>query len=98
MRLARLDFKSNGGCQGAVQGELSIRINATDMIAGFPARQVRRLMRETLGREISVPWVMHTLQCAEPVAERVLAELERKDLVQHVGGHLEPSLRGSALA
>jgi hypothetical protein len=68
------------------------------MIAGFPAVQIRRLMRETVGRSISLRWIREVLQCSEPTADGVLADLQREGLVVSVEDHLEPSLKGSALA
>jgi predicted nucleotidyltransferase len=68
------------------------------MIAGFPAVQIRRLMRETVGRPITLRWVREVLQCSDATANSVLNDLQREDQVVAVNGHLEPSLKGSALA
>lgn len=75
-----------------------MRIESRQMIAGFPAVQIRRLMRETVGRSISLRWISEVLQCSEPTASRVLVDLRREGLVVSVAGHFEPSLKGSALA
>ena len=45
-----------------------MRIESMQMIAGFPAVQIRRLMRETVGRSISLRWISEVLQCSEPTA------------------------------
>jgi hypothetical protein len=75
-----------------------MRIESRQMIAGFPAVQIRRLMRETVGRSISLRWIREVLQCSEQTASRVLVDLQREGLVVSVEDHLEPSLKGSALA
>lgn len=75
-----------------------MRIEAGQMIAGFPAVQIRQLMRETVGRPITLRWVREVLQCSDATANTVLGDLQREDLVVAVNGHLEPSLKGSALA
>jgi predicted nucleotidyltransferase len=75
-----------------------MRIEPGQMIAGFPAVQIRQLMRETVGRPITLRWVREVLQCADATANSVLDDLQREGLVVAVNGHLEPSLKGSALA
>jgi hypothetical protein len=75
-----------------------MRIESRQMIAGFPAVQIRRLMRETAGRSISLRWIREVLQCSEPTANRVLVDLRREGLVVSVEDHFEPSLNGCALA
>jgi len=75
-----------------------MRIEAGQMIAGFPAIQVRRLMRETVGRSISLRCVEEVLQCSHSTAARVLVDLQHEGLVIQVEDHLEPSMKGSALA
>ncbi len=51
-----------------------------------------------LGRHISLRWAKEVLSCSEPIASRVLADLERKGFITTINGHFEPSLQGSALA
>lgn len=75
-----------------------MRIDANQTIAGFPAVKIRQLMRETVGRPIALRWVEEVLDCPKPIADRVLADLQREGLITSVDGHLEPSLKGSALA
>ena len=75
-----------------------MRIESRQMIARFPAVQIRRLMRETVGRSISLRWIREVLQCSESTAATVLVDLQREGLVVQVEDHLEPSLKGSALA
>ena len=75
-----------------------MRIEPGQMIAGFPAVQIRQLMRETVGRPITLRWVREVLQCSDATANGVLDDLQREGLVVAVNGHLEPSLKGSALA
>jgi hypothetical protein len=89
-------FLADGGNGPIEKG--AMRIEADQMIAGFPAVAVRQLMRETIGRQISVRWVTEVLKCSEPMANRVLSNLQREGFVTSVAGHLEPSLKGSTLA
>jgi hypothetical protein len=67
-------------------------------IAGFPAVQIRRLMRETVGRTISLRCVREAFQCSESTAASVLVDLQCEGLVVQVQDHLEPSMKGSAIA
>lgn len=75
-----------------------MRIESSQTIAGYPARLVRQLMRETLGRPITERWVSEVLGCSREAAPQVLAALQREGWVTLVGDHVEPSLKGSALA
>lgn len=75
-----------------------MRIESRQIIAGFPAVQIRRLMRETVGRSISLRCVREVLQCSEATAARVLLDLKREGLVVQIEDHLEPSMKGSAIA
>src|ERR1039457_7489314 len=75
-----------------------MRIESRQTIDGFPAVQIRRLMRETVGRSISLRWISEVLQCSEATASRVLGVLRREGLVVSVAAHFEPSLKGSTLA
>lgn len=75
-----------------------MRIDKGQCIAGFPADKIRELMRETLGRAITTRSVSEALGCSHDDAPGVLAELERQGWVWRVRDHLEPSLKGSALA
>jgi DNA-binding IclR family transcriptional regulator len=75
-----------------------MRIESKQTIAGFPAVQIRRLMRETVGRSISLRCVREVLQCSESTAASVLVDLQREGLVLQVEGHLEPSMKGSTMA
>ena len=78
--------------------EATMRIELNQTIVGFSATQIRQLMRETLGGPISLRRVKQSLRCPESIARRVLVDLEREGLVQTVDDHLEPSLKGNALA
>ena len=75
-----------------------MRIELKQIIAGFPAAQIRRLMRETAGRSISPRYVREVLQCSDSTAASVLVDLQREGLIVQVEDHLEPSMKGSALA
>ena len=67
-----------------------MRIESRQLIAGFPAVQIRRLMRETVGRSISLRWISEVLQCSEPTASRVLVDLQREGRIVSVASHFEP--------
>jgi hypothetical protein len=75
-----------------------MRIESRQIIAGFPAVEIRGLMRETVGRSISLRCVREVLQCSESTAASVLVDLQREGLVVQVEDHFEPSVKGSALA
>ena len=75
-----------------------MRITADQKIAGYPAVQIRQLMRETVGRSITPRYVWEILQCSDSVALQVLNHLQTEGFVDSVNGHLEPSVKGSALA
>ena len=55
-------------------------------------------MRETLGRPVTVRWAREVLGCTRTDAEQALRALEEEGWICEVGDHLEPSLKGSALA
>jgi hypothetical protein len=76
----------------------AMRIEPDETIAGYPARAVRHLMRKTLGRSITPRLVSEVLACTRRQAGAVLRSLEEEGWVCVVNDHLEPSLRGSALA
>ena len=78
--------------------ESIVRISADQTIAGFPAVDIRRMMRETVGRSITSRMIMETLRCPEAVAVRVLNDLHAEGFVQFISGRWEPSMQGSALA
>jgi len=75
-----------------------MRITAEQKIAGYPAVQIRQLMRETVGRSITPRYVREILQCSDSVAQQVLNQLQTEGFADSVNGHLEPSTKGSALA
>jgi predicted nucleotidyltransferase len=75
-----------------------MRITADQKIAGHPAVQIRQLMRETVGRSITPRYAREILQCSDSVARQVLDDLQMEGFVDYVNGHLEPSMKGSALA
>lgn len=45
-----------------------MRITADQKIAGYPAVQIRQLMRETVGRSTTPRYVREILQCSDSVA------------------------------
>jgi hypothetical protein len=70
-----------------------MRIESRQTFAGFPAIQIRRLMRETVGRSISLRCVREVLQCSDSTAASVLVDVQREILVIQVEDHLEPSMK-----
>ena len=75
-----------------------MRIQADQKIVGYPAVQVRQLMRETVGRSITLRYVQEILKCSDSSARRVMKSLEAEGLIEPVHEHFEPSMKGSALA
>jgi DNA-binding MarR family transcriptional regulator len=75
-----------------------MRISTDQKIVGFPAVQIRQLMRETVGRSITIRYVREILQCSDSAATRVLNRLQKDGFVEPVRDHLEPTTKGSALA
>jgi predicted nucleotidyltransferase len=75
-----------------------VRITANQKIAGHPAVRIRQLMRETVGRSMTLRRVREILQCSESAAIRVLNDLRNEGLVHSERDHFEPTTKGSALA
>jgi hypothetical protein len=75
-----------------------MRITADQRIAGYPAVQIRQLMRETVGRSITVRYVREILHCSDSVATRILSHLQKTGFVESVKVYLEPTTKASALA
>jgi hypothetical protein len=75
-----------------------MRIATEEKIAGYPAPQVRQLMRETAGRPITLRYVREILSCTNPLAERVLNQLEKAGFVEPVREYWEATTKGNALA
>jgi hypothetical protein len=75
-----------------------VRIATNQKIAGYPATRIRQLMRETIGRSITLRYVQEILRCSGPAAIRVLNDLRNDGFVHSVRDHFEPSTKGSALA
>ena len=75
-----------------------MRIAGNEKIAGYPAFQIRQLMRETVGRSIGRRYVREILRCSNSTAVRVLSQLEKAGFVEQVRGYWAATLKGSALA
>jgi predicted nucleotidyltransferase len=75
-----------------------MRIQADQTIVGYPAVQVRQLMRETVGRSITLRYIQEILKCSDSSARQVMKSLEAEGLIEPVHDHFEPSMKGSALA
>lgn len=75
-----------------------MRIATSQKIAGYPATRIRQLMRETIGRSITLRYVREILRCSDSAAIRVLDDLRNEGFVHSVRDHFEPSTKGTALA
>jgi predicted nucleotidyltransferase len=75
-----------------------MRIQLDQKTVGYPAVQVRQLMRETVGRSVTLRYVQEILKCSDSSARRVMKSLEAEGLIRPVYDHFEPSMKGSALA
>jgi len=75
-----------------------VRIRSDERIAGYPAVQVRQLMRETVGRSITHRYVREILSCSNSTATRVLSGLEQAGFIESLKGYWEATTKGSALA
>jgi hypothetical protein len=75
-----------------------MRITSDQRIAGYPAVQIRRLMRETVCGSITLRHVRLVLRCSDSGAASVLNRLEKDGLIESVRGRLEQSTKGRALA
>lgn len=75
--------------------EVEMRISSDQKIAGYPALQVRELMRRAAGGPIRFWDVCQILQCSDTAAARVIKHLERDGLIVSVEGSMEPSTKGN---
>lgn len=75
-----------------------MRIQKDQKIVGHSALRIRQLMRETVDRPITLRYVQEILQCSDSSARWVMRMLEAEGFAQSVQSHLEPSIKGSALA
>lgn len=75
-----------------------MRIDEGQNILGYPAVLVRRLMREAARRPLSVGRLQEILECSDCSARALARELQAVGFVELVDGHLEPSIKGNALA
>jgi len=75
-----------------------VRISADEMIAGYSALEIRKLMRETVGRSITSRYVREILSCSDSRAAHILSQLERGGFVESVRGYWEATTKESALA
>ena len=79
-----------------------MHIATNQMIAGFPAPLIRKLMRKATAHLISLRTVTDVLQCSDRVGKSVLADLRRNGFLQGASGwnntRFEATMKGSALA
>lgn len=74
-----------------------MRITANHNIAGFPAIQIRQLMRETVGRSITLRYVREILRCSDSAATRVLNRLQKDGFVEPIWSHPQKEARSQWL-
>jgi len=75
-----------------------MRIAADQKIGGYPALQIRQLMRETAGRSITLRYVREILSCTNSGAIRVLSQLRRGGYIEPMREYWEATTKGNALA
>ena len=75
-----------------------MRVDADQRIAGFPAVEVRRLMRKAIKEGVSLRQIQESLGCSKPVASSVLGKLQHRGFLRSTDGRLEVTVKGGALA
>ena len=75
-----------------------MRVDADQRIAGFPAVEVRRLMRRAIKEGISLHQIQESLGCSKLVASSVLGKLQHRGFFRSTDGRLEVTVKGGALA
>jgi hypothetical protein len=75
-----------------------MRITSDQKIAGFPAVQIRQLMRNAINGSITSRKARGVLRCSDSEADCVLNRLQDDGFIESVGGRLELSTCGRALA
>lgn len=75
-----------------------MRIERNQIIAGHPAVEIRRLMRDYLDRPVRIERLANLPACSLLASASTLKALEREGFLERVGNVLKPSLKGSALA
>jgi predicted nucleotidyltransferase len=75
-----------------------MRIQREQEILGYPAMQIRQLMRETIRGRMTPQGVQRILKCSDSSAKRVIRDLEAEGFVESVYGRLTPATKGRALA
>lgn len=75
-----------------------MRIERDQLIAGLPARDVRRLMRDAAGFIIRVRTVTEVLGCSERRALELLKKLQNEGFLAAKEDFWEATERGHALA
>jgi predicted nucleotidyltransferase len=77
---------------------MTMRIEENQLIAGVPAKDVRRFMRRAAGFIIRPRTVTHVLGFPEDDARRLLSKFEFEGLVTPTDDHWEATAKGHALA
>ena len=79
-----------------------MQIATNQMIAGFPALLIRKLMRKATAHLISLRTVKDVLECPDRVGKNVLADLRQNGFLRAASGwnntRFEATMKGSALA
>ena len=73
------------------------------MIAGRPAKDIRKLLREIHHLQVSLAYIRDVLRCSMDEAKQVLSALEREGYLSRAGRHeghdlYETTLKGNQLA
>jgi nucleotidyltransferase-like protein len=75
-----------------------MRITSNQKIAGYPAVQIRQLMRKIINGSITSRKIRLVLRCSDSEADCVLNRLQDDGFIESVGGRLGLSTCGRALA
>ena len=75
-----------------------MRIEKDQLIAGLPAKDVRRFMRQSAGFIIRPRTVTHVLGFSESDARQLLRKFQKEGLLTVKADHWEATARGHALA
>jgi hypothetical protein len=82
---------------GRLKSSMTMRIEENQLIAGVPAKDVRRFMRRAAGFIIRPRTVTHVLGFPEDDARRLLRKFEFEGLVTPTDDHWEATAKGHAL-
>jgi hypothetical protein len=73
-----------------------VHVTIDQKISGYSAPRIRQWM-QTVGRSIDNDDVSRVLACSDSATTRVLKRLQRDGFIESASGHLEVTMKGSAL-